>query len=139
MVRGHLVVELAGILVAEDRDETRDKIVKLAKLSGFTVYEASNGQDGLSILQKERLPYVFTDVNMPGMTGTVMLMTADDCGCPPVAIVVSSDADKRTAGEFVSHLEDYGYPNVGYVYKKSPNYIEDVARALEWLKNFGQV
>lgn len=53
----------------------RAMIRRALRLSGANVLvaEASNGREALAILESERIDAVFTDINMPVMTGTELL------------------------------------------------------------------
>ena len=43
-----------------------------------TVFEAANGREALAILEQHSIQFVFTDLNMPVMTGTELLRTMKD-------------------------------------------------------------
>ncbi|MBS1818516.1 MAG: response regulator [Acidobacteria bacterium] len=64
-----------NILVVDDSAMMRALIRRALRLSGADVIvsEASNGKEALTILETERIDAVFTDLNMPVMTGTELL------------------------------------------------------------------
>ena len=68
--------ELAGetILVVEDDDSLREVTRDLLVQSGYSVLEASNGEQALQIVQRHRAPIhlLLADVVMPGMSGAAL-------------------------------------------------------------------
>ena len=64
-----------NILVVDDSAMMRALIRRALRLSGANVLvaEAANGKEALTILETERIDAVFTDLNMPVMTGTELL------------------------------------------------------------------
>ncbi len=65
-----------NILVVDDSAVMRRMIIKTIKLCGVeigNICEASNGLEGLELLQKRWLDLLFIDVNMPVMDGIEML------------------------------------------------------------------
>lgn len=58
------------ILVAEDRPENRQLLVKLLEPVGFEVREASNGQEAVDICHSDWIPhFIWMDMRMPVMSG----------------------------------------------------------------------
>jgi two-component system, OmpR family, aerobic respiration control sensor histidine kinase ArcB len=62
------------VLVVEDDADSRDVLVSLLRSSGCTVSEAVNGDEGLKLALTNVFDIVFTDIRMPIMTGTEMLL-----------------------------------------------------------------
>ena len=63
------------VLVVDDSSMMRALIRRALRLSGANVLvaEASNGREALTVLETERIDAVFTDLNMPVMSGTELL------------------------------------------------------------------
>lgn len=59
------------VLVAEDNDEVRESTTEILKALGYSVLEASNGEEALLLFEKQRaeIDLLITDVVMPGMDG----------------------------------------------------------------------
>ena len=59
------------VLVVEDEFAVRGLTVRILKKQGYTVLEASNGKDALSVAREyaDKIHLVITDVVMPGMSG----------------------------------------------------------------------
>jgi two-component system, chemotaxis family, chemotaxis protein CheY len=57
------------ILTIDDSKTIRDMLMLMPADAGFDVLQAVDGQDGLEVLDKERVDVVITDINMPRMDG----------------------------------------------------------------------
>ena len=87
------------ILVVEDDPEIRDGIGIYLKNQGYEVVKASNGQEGLDLLEREQpIHLVIADVMMPVMDGVTMVMKLRERYDLPVIILSakSEDIDKIT-------------------------------------------
>lgn len=62
------------ILVVEDDKEIREGVEIYLKNQGYLVFQASNGQEGLAVIQKEEIHLAIVDIMMPVMDGVSMLM-----------------------------------------------------------------
>ncbi|MGC4081225.1 MAG: response regulator [Vicinamibacterales bacterium] len=83
-----------NILIVDDSAMMRALIRRALRLSGANVLisEASNGREALTILETERIDAVFTDLNMPVMTGTELLREMARRDWPHIKrVVVSTD------------------------------------------------
>jgi len=56
-------------LVVDDDDDFRALMAEIFRRGGFTIREASNGEDALKAARKEPPSFVLLDVNLPGMNG----------------------------------------------------------------------
>lgn len=61
------------ILIVDDRWENRSLIINLLEPLGFTVFEASNGQEGLEKAHQYQPDLIISDLAMPSMDGWEML------------------------------------------------------------------
>lgn len=82
-----------NILVVDDSETVRaiiGKTLRLAQIPVNELYEASNGEEGLAVLREHWVDLVFSDINMPVMTGEEMIekMREDDMlkGTPVVVV-----------------------------------------------------
>ncbi len=64
---------LGKILIVEDDTDLREVLCETIKLAGFLTVEAASGEDALTILDKQVINMVVTDVNMGGMNGHELL------------------------------------------------------------------
>src|SRR6266849_3987813 len=57
------------ILVVDDHEANRSMLSRLLKCDGHSVFEASNGEEGLQMVASEQPDVVLLDVMMPRMSG----------------------------------------------------------------------
>jgi len=57
------------VLVIDDKWENRSVLAKLLQHKGFTIFEASNGQEGIEMAKSHRPDIIFMDLVMPVMDG----------------------------------------------------------------------
>ena len=98
-----------NVLIVDDSAVVRSVIRKtldLAKVDCAQVWEASNGSEGLQVLEREWVDLIFLDLNMPVMGGVEMIKNIHAngvTGSTPV-IVVSTEGSEKRIGE----LEELG-------------------------------
>ena len=107
MQRGH-----ETILVVEDDEAVRRVTAQQLKELGYEVLEAENARAALTILQRERVDLLFTDVTMPGgVSGPDLAAkaTAQDSG---LKVLMTSGFTKATLrdNELVGKFELLGKP-----------------------------
>jgi two-component system response regulator FlrC len=66
-------LKLLPVLIVEDDAALREALHDTLELSGYAVIEASDGQDALERLDRERVGIVVTDVQMQPMDGETLL------------------------------------------------------------------
>ena len=104
-----------NILVVDDSAVMRSMIKKTIKSSGVEIgeiYEASNGQEGLEVLEENWLDILFIDVNMPVMDGMEMLdrvRSKSETSDIPILIVSTESNHER--------IEIIQKKNAGFVHK----------------------
>jgi two-component system chemotaxis response regulator CheY len=90
-----------NILIVDDSAMMRAMIKRVASVAGVavgTIYEAGNGREALAILEAHPVQFVFTDLNMPEMSGTELLrvMKDRDDWRDIVRVIISTDgSDSR--------------------------------------------
>jgi two-component system chemotaxis response regulator CheY len=65
-----------NILIVDDSAMMRAMIKRVAGLAGVPIgqiFEAANGQEAIALLEQHEVHALFTDINMPVMTGTELL------------------------------------------------------------------
>ncbi|PMB41844.1 hybrid sensor histidine kinase/response regulator [Fischerella thermalis CCMEE 5205] len=80
------------ILIVDDRWENRSLIVNLLQTLGFTVIEASNGQEGLEKAHQYQPDLIISDTTMPIMDGREMLSQLRQSETMQNTIVILSSA-----------------------------------------------
>ncbi len=108
--RAHL-----SALIVDDESHVRAFTRQmLTSLGVATIWEANGGAAGMALYAEHRPSVVLLDVNMPFMSGDVMmarLMAID----PTVAVIVMTSANKA---EIVRFFQELGA--IGYVLKHIP-------------------
>lgn len=99
------------ILVAEDRDASRELVRTLLEHSGYSVLEASNGAEAIEIAKANLPDLVLCDLQMPLKNGFEVLheLRADERlkSTPVVALTASAmmgDKDKALMEGFTAYL-----------------------------------
>ncbi|MCS6941166.1 MAG: ATP-binding protein, partial [Roseiflexus sp.] len=93
---------LETILVAEDEPAVRRLAVRMLRDHGYTVFEASDGQEAQRVvdtLPERAIHLLITDLVMPGMSG-VELATWVQARCPDVCILFMSGYARQVS---ISH------------------------------------
>ncbi|NOX34493.1 MAG: response regulator [Deltaproteobacteria bacterium] len=57
------------ILIVDDEEAIRQLFKTALSHKGYTVFSAGSGEKALAILEKETIPVMFLDLNLPGMSG----------------------------------------------------------------------
>ncbi|MFA6587962.1 MAG: response regulator [Patescibacteria group bacterium] len=80
------------IVIIEDEDILREVLVKKFIHEGFRVDSATNGEDGLALIQSARPDVVLLDILMPKMNGYEVLKNLQATGdkLPPIIIISNS-------------------------------------------------
>jgi CheY-like chemotaxis protein len=79
-----------AVLVVEDMPQARATAVGIMQALGCTVFDAYNGHQALKLLQAHpEIEVLFTDVRMPGMSGTELAEAAQRLR-PDLRIVLTS-------------------------------------------------
>lgn len=90
------------ILIVDDSAMMRAVIKRAVKLSGVDagITEAANGREALAIIEQQPIDVVFTDINMPVMSGPELLRELTRQGRDtPARIVVSTDGSEARRRE----------------------------------------
>jgi two-component system chemotaxis response regulator CheY len=90
------VTKAFTILIVDDSAMMRAMIKRAVTLTGVeiaAIHEAGNGREALAVLEAQPVDAVFTDLNMPVMTGTELLreMATHDEWRAIVRVIVSTD------------------------------------------------
>ena len=66
------------ILIIDDEAHIRRVIEMKFKKSGYQVFTAKNGREGLELILSQKPDAVITDINMPQMDGETLCKTTDE-------------------------------------------------------------
>ncbi|MDF2542867.1 MAG: two component transcriptional regulator, winged helix family [Herbinix sp.] len=91
-------MESYHVLVVEDDKEILDGLGIYLKNQGYTVYKASNGLEGLAVIEQDEIHLAIVDIMMPKMDGITMTMKLREKYEFPVIMLTakSEDIDKIT-------------------------------------------
>lgn len=116
------------ILIVDDSAMMRAMLKRAVRLAAedVEIAEAANGRDALGVLESRAIDAVFTDINMPVMTGVELLREMTQRGYTDVRRVVVSTDGSDARREEVRDL------NVNLYIKKplAPEMIRDVLQEL---------
>jgi CheY-like chemotaxis protein len=87
------------VLVVEDREELRTLVVRVLSGAGYHVLSATDGSDGLAMLQAPGLHVaaVVSDVMMPRVSGPSLLTQARQAGLSTPFLFITGQADEALA------------------------------------------
>ena len=92
-----------NILIVDDSSMMRAMLKRAVSLSGMpigAIHEAPNGQDALAILEANPIDALFTDINMPVMSGTDLLRQMAARGWNHIVrVIVSTDGSSARRDE----------------------------------------
>ncbi|HEX6536933.1 MAG TPA: HD domain-containing phosphohydrolase [Gemmatimonadaceae bacterium] len=74
-------------LVVDDEPRLRQALVRLMRGAGFTCFEAGSGREALALLEREPVALVLSDMRMPGMDGSELLLHIRE-RFPDIAVVL---------------------------------------------------
>lgn len=83
---------MAKILIVDDRAANRDYLVTLLRYQGYTLFEAEDGSEALTLLKDTLVDLIITDVLMPGMDGYTLVKLLKQnaiTACIPVIFIPS--------------------------------------------------
>lgn len=116
------------ILIVDDSAMMRAMLKRAVRLAAedVEIAEAANGRDALGVLESRPIDAVFTDINMPVMTGVELLREMTQRGYTDIRRVVVSTDGSDARREEVRDL------NVNLYIKKplAPEMIRDVLQEL---------
>jgi two-component system chemotaxis response regulator CheY len=93
-----------NILVVDDSAMMRTMIKRAAALTGIPIgqiFEAADGQQALEVLRQQHVDALFTDINMPVMTGIELLrqIAGDQRWQHMVRVIISTDGSDARRDE----------------------------------------
>ena len=93
------------ILTIDDSKTMRDMLMLTLADAGFDVIQAVDGQDGIDMLEKEKVDVVITDINMPRMDGYEVVrqlrMRPEHKTTPILVLTTESELEKKSMGRDV--------------------------------------
>ena len=118
-----------NILVVDDSTMMRAMIKRAIMMSGVDIgdiYEAPDGQAALALLETKKVDALFTDINMPIMTGPELLRVVAARGWTHIVRVIVSTDGSAARREEVRDLDVRLYVDKPF----APEVIRDVLSEL---------
>jgi len=104
----HAAVDHRHLLIIDDEENMRHMLSNLLKKSGYRIETASNGHEGLEMVDQREYDFILCDLKMPNMNGMEFLISArEKVGSTPV-IMMSAYGSIDTAVEAIK-LGAYDY------------------------------
>jgi two-component system, chemotaxis family, chemotaxis protein CheY len=93
-----------NILIVDDSAMMRAMIKRVTSLCGVAigqVFEAGNGREAIAVLERESVDALFTDINMPVMSGTELLRAIENDGrwSQLLRVIISTDGSAARRAE----------------------------------------
>jgi len=93
-----------NILIVDDSAMMRTMIKRSASLTGIPIgriFEAADGQEALEVLKQQHVDALFTDINMPVMTGIELLqqIAGHERWQHMVRVIISTDGSAARRDE----------------------------------------
>ncbi len=86
---------MKNILIIEDEKSVRENIVDILEISGYTVFIANNGKQGLLMSKTTTPDLIITDIAMPVLNGLEMIrQIKDDFRLKNIPILVITAQNK---------------------------------------------
>ncbi|ARP98688.1 STAS domain-containing protein [Pseudorhodoplanes sinuspersici] len=93
------------IMTIDDSKTMRDMLMLTLADAGFEVLQAVDGQEGVDMLEKEKVDVVITDINMPRMDGYEVVrqlrMRPEHQKTPILVLTTESEIEKKKMGRDV--------------------------------------
>ena len=121
--------ELPKVLVVDDSKSARLRVTRTLEKYPVTVVQADDGQAAAELLAKERFVTVFSDIDMPRMSGLELLQSIKgDPRLKPIPVIMISSRSIDTAGK---HAKEIGAAD--YIQKPlTPERLADAVAELSW-------
>jgi two-component system response regulator AtoC len=91
------VIMRETILLVDDEQNTREALSIALRREGYTIIPASNGGEGMKLLEKEPVDLIITDLMMPGVSGMDLLDFARKHRPEVMVIMITGHASVETA------------------------------------------
>jgi two-component system, NtrC family, nitrogen regulation response regulator NtrX len=105
---------MAKLLIIDDEKAIRGALRDILEYEGYTIEEASDGEQGLELVKQNDYDVVLCDIRMPKIDGLDLLLRATEMGRSTQFIMISAfgnletavEATKRGAFDFISKPPD---------------------------------
>ncbi|MBF0100224.1 MAG: response regulator [Desulfobacterales bacterium] len=85
------------ILVVEDEESARNRLIRAFQSEGYKVLFAENGEEGIAVFKNNKIDIVLLDIKMPKMDGLTALQHMRDISSDFEAIILTGYGDESDA------------------------------------------
>jgi len=97
----------ATVLVVDDEPQIRRVMRATLSANGYVIAEASNGEDAVESVRKNKPDLVLLDVNMPGMGGIEACREIRDATEAPIIMLTVRNAERDKVAALDAGADDY--------------------------------
>src|SRR5208337_4084174 len=87
---GSRMTMMERVLIVDDEEQMRELLAKVLEKNGYQVMTAGDGGQALTLLEKEPMDLVVTDVRMPGLDGMEALKAIKELNPEIVVIIMTA-------------------------------------------------
>jgi len=95
--------EKAKILIIDDEEDARVYLKRILERKGYTVFAASDGEEGLEKIKELRIEIVFSDIMMPRLSGIDFLKEVHHYSLSTQVIMITGQSDLNLCIEAVEY------------------------------------
>ena len=95
------------ILIVDDEENLRKAVAKYAKVQGYSVEEASNGEEAVQLCRSKRFDLILLDLMMPGMDGIAACRAIRKFSDTPIIMLTAKNEEYDRIIGFESGADDY--------------------------------
>ncbi|MFI3200028.1 MAG: response regulator transcription factor [Eubacteriales bacterium] len=96
------------ILIVEDEQDIRKMMCEYLRNNNFQVYEASDGEKALYILENHYIDLMITDIMMPHMNGYSLTKELRNCGYNlPILMITAKESIEDKEMAYSNGIDDY--------------------------------
>jgi len=97
------------ILMVDDEENILHSLRRLFRKEPYDLLTATNGDEGLKILDEHQVDLIISDLKMPRMTGIEFLKAAKEKNPVPLRIMLTGHADLRSIMAAIEQGEIYRF------------------------------
>jgi response regulator RpfG family c-di-GMP phosphodiesterase len=91
------------ILFVDDEQNILSSLRRLMRKEPWLTLFANNANEGLQIMQQQKVDLVVSDMRMPDMDGSVFLKQVTEVYPETVRVILTGDADKNTVASMLQN------------------------------------
>lgn len=98
-----------NLLIVDDEPNVISSLQRQLKRVDCTMFSALSGEDGLSVLEKQDIAVVLSDLNMPKMNGIALLEKARDLKPDTVRVLLTGCSSESSAMAAINRAQVFEY------------------------------